>query len=102
MIFSDDIVKCEICRVREAEKGKQRCTYCKGRYDSNGVAFVVYCYFWKFRKGKKDLTFWVSDDKVQKAPVPFTYLVGKNLKTLTYEMAEQSFEWVETDEPIFK
>lgn len=68
--------KCEICATREVHKQSKRCSHCKDRYDSNGVAFIIYCEFWRFepvvRKElgtvRQDVVFRVCDGAVQVVP----------------------------------
>lgn len=89
---------CEICEDGVATKGK-RCSYCKDRYDAQGIAFIIYCEFWRFEPVSPDRQtarrinhhFWVSDGKVQRAPRGYGYLIGKRKEYLQAEM--ENWEW---------
>ena len=81
---------CEIPHCNnEATEGKHRCKKCAERYDSQGIAFILYCEFHRFtNRGRGIITFWVSDDHVQKAPVPFGSLVGVHVDELYAQMED--------------
>lgn len=98
---------CEICKEAEPEKKpngkyKQRCKRCTARYDSAGVAFVIYCAFWRYARGKKELIFWTADGRVQRAPVGFGILQGQPVSMLKNEMKVQAFTLKSVDPPLYQ
>lgn len=94
MTIFNSIPTCEICQDAEPEKKsngtyKPRCKRCGERYDAQGVAFILYCDFHRFtNKGRGYITFWVSDDHVQKSPVPYGHLVGVHIDELYAQMED--------------
>lgn len=66
--------RCEVCNK---DSVKKRCDYCKGRFDSQGQPFIVYCDIYKFKKGRKTLFLWVMDGLIVKIDRWYWLLVGK-------------------------
>jgi hypothetical protein len=85
--------KCEVCGSEELEKEKKRCYRCERMYDREKVAYVIYCDFFRFEKPGHTVTFWVADEKVQKAPRQFGQLAGKSAEELVEVMCAEGFEF---------
>lgn len=111
MSIFETIPTCEICHKAEPAKTKngsykKRCKRCSERYDSQGVAFVVYCEFWRFTSNghlpggysRGDVTFWLCEGIVQRAPVPFGHIVGKTADYLEVIMKASHYT-IENIEP---
>jgi|GEM_PF-4359012 len=97
---------CPICQQRPCgEKApgsyKSRCEHCIKHRDEQGIAFVIYCEFHKYMRRvrntvrRQDVTFWVFEGSVQRAPVPYGGLVGESVEVLQAEMERCGYERVE-------